>query len=197
MKKYALITAFFPLLCFAQQEVLGSFFTRLEQNTLQAQFYLTVSDESNQPMHFNGSITMRGDKFNFQMGDIEVSYDGTTLYHYDEGLDELTLSTPTLQEITESNPLLYAKAISEQCTAQYSAKTDENNYVIELIPNDAAMGVSIFTITLRKTDLMPLSAVMKENIHSYTTLELKQPMYISDIPTFTLEKEDADINDLR
>lgn len=197
MRKLVIFLAFIPTICFAQQEVLNSFFSRLESSTLKAQFTITVSDGSSQPMHFNGQITMHGDKFNLQMGDLEVSYDGTTLYHYDEGLDELTLSTPTLQEITESNPLIYAKAVAELCSVRYPAKKSDNNYLIELIPNDASVEASSFTICLTKDELLPVSVVIKENINSYTSLELRQAEYTTDSPSFVLKKDGAEINDLR
>ena len=42
---------------------LGTFLANLEQQTLQSDFTITVSEEVAQPMNYPGTITMRGNRF--------------------------------------------------------------------------------------------------------------------------------------
>ena len=95
--------------------VLSSFLTNLETKTLQSDFTVTVAEEVNAPMNYPGTITMSGNCFRLSMFSVDAAYDGKTMYMYSGDTDELTLSNPTDQELVETNPLLYAKALVPVC----------------------------------------------------------------------------------
>ena len=179
--------------------VLTSFLTNLETKTLQSDFVVTVAEEVSAPMNYPGALTMHGQCFKLSMFNIEAAYDGKTMYMYSPETDELTLSTPTEQELVEANPLLYAKALIPVCNVTERTITDNPSpvTVITLTPKDQSIGINRFVLRVRTADLMPLQAEIKEGKKT-STLKMKEPKFIQDKQDFTLKAEkDTYINDLR
>ena len=206
---------------------LDTFLQTLADHTLHSDFVITISEGASQPMNYPGTITMRGDRFMLEMFDMEAAYDGKTLYVYSATTDELTLSTPTEQELMEANPFLYAQALSKVCTIT-EQPTAQQALTITLTPKDQSAGIQRFTLTLSRrcglqaapqcaTDgdasvspavnksgqtltaqslWLPQQITIKEG-KQLTTLRLTNPTYTADIPSFTITKPDAFLNDLR
>ena len=183
------------LLTTATATTLDTFLQTLADNTLHADFVITISEGASQPMNYPGTITMRGDRFMLEMFDMEAAYDGKTLYVYSATTDELTLSTPTEQELMEANPFLYAQALSKVCTITEQTAAPQA-LTITLTPNDQSAGIQRFTLRIEKETMLPSSIEIKEG-KQLTTLRLTNPTYTADIPSFILTKPDAFLNDLR
>lgn len=178
---------------------LDTFLANLEQQTLQSDFTITVSEEVAQPMNYPGTITMRGNRFLLSMFDTEAAYDGNTLYIYSATTDELTLSNPTEAELLEANPFLYAKALVKVCTVCERPAKDPTQTIITLTPNNQSVGIQRFTLRVKRIEegvYIPLSVEIKEG-KQLTTLTLKQPQYITTTPSFRLDYPNAYRNDLR
>ncbi|MBR5676794.1 MAG: outer membrane lipoprotein carrier protein LolA [Paludibacteraceae bacterium] len=175
--------------------ILSSFLTNLENKTLQSDFTVTVSEEVNAPMNYPGAIVMSGDKFRLDMFNLEAAYDGKTMYMYSAETDELTLSNPTEQELVETNPLLYAKALVPVCNV--TERTSNEQTIITLTPKDQSIGINRFTLRVRTADLMPLSVEIKEGKKT-STLKMKNPKFITSKQDFVLTPEkDTYVNDMR
>jgi outer membrane lipoprotein-sorting protein len=138
------------------------------------------------------------------MYNVRAAYDGSTLYMYNPEVDELTLSNPTEQELVESNPLLYAKALVPVCNATERTIQDGKQTLITLTPKDQSIGINRFVLKVRNADLMPLSVEVKEGKKT-SSLLFKEPKYIElkdeslkMKEQFTLSPEkDTYINDMR
>ena len=91
--------------------VLQSLLAALEQKTLVSDFSICIAEQNAQPMTYTGDLTMHGKQFALSMFDMEAAYDGNTLYMYSEDTEELTLSTPSQEELLQTNPFLYAQAL--------------------------------------------------------------------------------------
>ncbi len=196
IRKILYILLLLPAALHAQNDVLNQFFQTLTTKTLQADFRITVAAQADQPITYNGDIIMQGEKFLLTMGDMEIAYDGATLYTYSESIEELTLSTPTHEELLQANPLFFAQALADNCTIRQQEAG--GNYILTLVPNNATeAGVQQFTLQVRQSDLLPIKAVMKESAQSSTTLQLLNASYTTATPSFVLQKEGAYINDIR
>ena len=169
----------------------------LEQKTVQSDFTLSVSEEVNSPINYSGSITMCGDRFRLQIFDLRAAYDGHTLYMYAEETDELTLSTPTPEELLEANPFLYARKFATESNVTERTAEDGRTTLVTLTPKDASGGVTRVTIRVRTSDGLPLQIEMKEG-KRVSTLRLTNPTYITTPVDFTLHPgETTFVNDLR
>ena len=175
--------------------ILQSLFSTLEQKTLQSDFSITITQEQTQPMTYAGTLAMRDQKFALEFFGIEAAYDGQTLYMYNEDAEELTLSTPTQEELIQTNPFLYAKALLPLC--EYAEKAVGDKTQITLTPRDQSLGIHKFVLRLVTATLLPLSAEIHEADSKLTTLKLNHPEYKNECPKFSIEKPEAFINDLR
>ena len=178
--------------------VLSSFLANLETKTLQSDFTVTVAEEVNAPMNYPGTITMHGDCFRLMMFGIDAAYDGKTMYMYSGETDELTLTNPTQQELTETNPFLYAKALVNVCNITERATSDGKQTIVTLTPKDQSIGINRFVLRVRNDDLMPLQVEIKEG-KKLSTLKLKDPKYVGPQKNYTIEAPDFDtyVNDMR
>lgn len=177
--------------------VLTSFLLSLEQNVLSSECVLSISSEESQPFSYPGSVVLEGDKFLLSMLDIEAAYDGSTLYVYSEDTEELTLSNPTAEELMQTNPLRFAKALAE--VSRVEEKTLANGTkVVTLYPNDLSAGIVRVTLTVDKEGKMPVSIEIKE-ADKTSRLTFIEPS-LSAAPssnTYQLDKPNAFLNDLR
>lgn len=175
--------------------ILQSLFSTLEQKTLQSDFSITITQEQTQPMTYAGTLAMRDQKFALEFIGIEAAYDGQTLYMYSEDTEELTLSTPTEEELIQTNPFLYARALLPLC--EYAEKAVGDKTQITLTPRDQSLGINKFVLRLVTTTLLPVAAEIHESDGKVTTLRLNNPEYKNECPKFSIEKTEAFINDLR
>ena len=175
--------------------IFQSLFSTLEQKTLQSDFSITITQEQTQPMTYAGTLAMRDQKFALEFIGIEAAYDGQTLYMYSEDTEELTLSTPTEEELIQTNPFLYARALLPLC--EYAEKAVGDKTQITLTPRDQSLGINKFVLRLVTTTLLPVSAEIHESDGKVTTLRLNNPEYKNECPKFSIEKPEAFINDLR
>ena len=177
--------------------VLSSFLTNLEQKTLQTDFNVTVSANAANPLNYPGTITVSGEQFLLSMFGLEAAYDGKTMYMYSGETDELTLTNPTQQELTEANPFLFAKALVNACNIVEKKSGDGATTIVTLTPKDKSAGIDRFVLKLRNADLLPLSVELKEG-KKMTTLKLTNPRYVTIHPEFIIKPgKDTYINDMR
>ena len=124
---------------------LSSFLTGLETKTLKTDFTLTISENVSQPLNITGTITVHGEQFLLSALDYDAAYDGKTFYLWQPDTEELTLSTPTKEELLEINPFLFAKALD--------AAGKKVNFVIDdkQLPARAQMsdGKTNYSLTFR------------------------------------------------
>lgn len=190
-----LLLFLFPLPTHAS--TLTDFLSTLQAKTLQSDFTLSVTDEQSQPMTYAGTLTMQADHFILSMWSIEAAYDGQTLYMYSDDTEELTLSTPTEEELLQTNPFLYAQALVPVCKVEEKALTGKGQTLITLTPHDTSAGITRFTLKVNTTTLLPLSVEIRETTGKTTSLRLTNPTYLTTTPSFTITKPDAFLNDLR
>lgn len=175
--------------------ILQSLFAMLEEKTLVSDFSVSITDQQSQPMTYSGDLAMHGKQFKLSMFAMDAAYDGNTLYMYSEDMEELTLSIPTEEELTQTNPFLYAKALLPVC--EYAEKVVGDKTQITLTPNDQSAGVNKFVLRVVTTSLLPSVVEIHENGGKITTLRLNNAHYTEEPQSFVIKKEDAFVNDLR
>ena len=188
--------------------VLSSFMADMEKNTLKSDFVVTISETATQPLSYTGSFVMRGERFELQMMQMEIAYDGKTLYMYSAETDEIQLTEPTQEELLQANPLVFAKAVVKDCEVLERDKSNGDKLIV-LVPRDKTKTYGIGRIELvlmengkwkmennQSTKYLPVSVEMKEGKRT-TLLKLKNAEYISTTPTFKLNKPGAYVYDLR
>lgn len=176
--------------------VLSSLFTTLEQQILQSDFTVTITSKDSQPMTYAGKFTVQGEKFLLHAFGIDAAYDGETMFLYQEETDELTISNPTQEELMQTNPLAFAKALVESSKVTEKEAADGKTVLVTLVPQDKTTDIERFNMRVRLRDNMPIMIEIKENQRT-STMKLVHPQYVQTAPQYTIEKEGAYVNDLR
>ena len=190
--------------------VLQSLLAALEQKTLVSDFTMTYTQspiansqspiaDSQSPITYTGNLAMHGKQFSLSMFNMEAAYDGNTLYMYSDELEELSLSTPTEEELVQTNPFLYAQALLPVC--QYAEKVVGDKTQITLTPTSPIANtqspIAKFVLRVTTATLLPTMVEIHETEGQLTTLRLNNARYTTETPSFVIEKEGAFINDLR
>lgn len=168
----------------------------LQSHRLQSDFTLTMAADQSQAMTYQGSFVMEGALFHVTLLDIEAAYDGQTLYMYSEDTKELTLSTPTEEELIQTNPLLYVQALLPESSV--SESNTKEGTLITLVPKDVSAGITRFTLSVNHQNI-PQRLEIKEK-DKQTTMRLTNPRWVEgdkDGKMFVIHKEEVFINDLR
>lgn len=182
-------------LLFITLTILQSLLATLEQKTLVSDFAISIADQQVQPTTYTGDLAIHGKHFAINMFAIEAAFDGNTLYMYSDDTEELTLSTPTEEELLQTNPFLYAQALLPVC--QYTEKAVGDKTQVSLTPYEHAAGISKFVLRVTTTTLLPTSIEIHEENGKLTSLRFNNARYTDETPSFIIEKENAYINDLR
>ncbi|MBQ7648710.1 MAG: hypothetical protein IJS92_06510 [Paludibacteraceae bacterium] len=177
--------------------VLQSLFALLGQKTMTTDFTITVQEYATQPITYTGSLTMHGEQFMLEAFGTLASYDGTTLYMYNEDANELTLSTPTRDELYQANPLLFAQAMAEAC--EVTEKTEHNQTTITFIPKER-VAIDLITMKVKhvtKSDeYQPTMITLKEGQRT-TKVLFRNLKYSDELRDYVLQPQGAYINDVR
>lgn len=177
--------------------VLQSLFALLGQKTMSTDFTITVQEYASQPISYTGSLTMHGEQFMLEAFGTLASFDGTTLYMYNEDANELTLSSPTRDELYQANPLLYAQAMADAC--EVTEKTSQNITTITFEPKER---VAIDKITMKvkyvakNNEYLPTTITLKEGKKT-TTVLFRNLKYSDELQEYVLKPAGAYINDVR
>ena len=182
-------------LLFITLTILQSLLATLEQKTLVSDFAISIADQQVQPTTYTGDLAIHGKHFAINMFAIEAAFDGNTLYMYSDDTEELTLSTPTEEELLQTNPFLYAQALLPVC--QYTEKAVGDKTQVTLTPYEHAAGIRKFVLRVTTTTLLPTSIEIHEENGKLTSLRFNNARYTDETPSFIIEKENAYINDLR
>ena len=106
-----------------------------------------------------GSLKTSGERFYVALPDVEVWYNGKLMYTYNKRIGETSLTVPTLEEISEINPLYYVRNWKDNFSARFSDEKKQGRYVIDLVPKAKGSDLKKVTVTLKASDFMPESFV--------------------------------------
>lgn len=94
-----------------------------------------------------GTINLSGDKFIASIdGGITTWYDGTTQWVYNQDVDEITVSTPTPDELATINPFVIITSLQKSYASRH-LKAPAGKYIIELVPTTKGLDIKKAVIT--------------------------------------------------
>ena len=177
--------------------VLQSLFALLGQKTMTTDFTITVQEHASQPVTYTGTLTMHGEQFQLEAFGTQAAFDGTTMYMYNIDANELTLSSPTRDELYQANPLLFAQEMANAC--EITEKSSQNLTFITFEPKER---VAIDKITMKvkyipkQDEYIPTTIILKEGLQT-TTVLFSNLKYSDEVNDFILKPYGAFINDIR
>lgn len=124
--------------------------------SITAKYSLVTSDGSSS----GGSIVMSGEKFVMTSADMTVWFDGKTQWSLIPSNSEVNVSEPTAEELQQINPIFIINAFRKAYTASL-VKKDASQTLITLKAKDTKADISMATVTLNSSTLMPVTISIK------------------------------------
>lgn len=111
-----------------------------------------------------GMIVGSGDKFHITTPVSQSWFNGKNMWTYNSRSKETILTTPTLQEIMETNPLRLLRTNSNDYKAIFAKTQIKGKHVIVLVPRKKGTGIKRVDIVLSAAGCLPESIkVIPEN----------------------------------
>ena len=107
----------------------------------------------------NATLVMSGTKFFVKAPQTEIWYDGSTLWSYSRSTNEITLSEPSQEELSEINPL----SVMEYFTSTYTASMlapSAGKKNIKLTADKSSRGIASAEVSLNATTLAPSAVTL-------------------------------------
>lgn len=151
-----------------------------------------------------GKLTMSGAMFTVVLPEAVVWFDGKSMWSYSKATGEVNLTEPTLEELSEINPLAFVLAAKNKFNKRLLKSASANEEVVELRPRKGiVMDVSKVVVTFDKTTSLPSKiTVYPRNNCGIVTLKFRNTKTGGKLPVsvFRFNKKDypdAELIDLR
>lgn len=102
----------------------------------------------------NGSLTMSGRRFTISAGNINLWYDGKTLWAYSRRAAEVNISEPTADELAEVAPLAIIGAFRKAYAAK-ELNAPKGQKKVQLTARDRHANIRAITVTLNASTMLP------------------------------------------
>lgn len=149
-----------------------------QSNGVEAVFAMhNRSDVQQVSESFEGTITMKGDKFVLKTPDMVTWFDGKTQWVYMERNDEVNVSTPSGEELQLTNPVLllrlYKKGFTPSLKGESTTTTGKSAYDIELLPKKKGDVLKI-NLQIEKLSGLPASISIESKNGMTSTIRISQ-----------------------
>ncbi len=146
----------------------------------------------------NGSIAIKGNKFNARTPQAIVWFDGKTQWSYMKKTNEVNVSKPTQAQQMSMNPYTFINIY--KTGYNMSMKTTGNNYEVHLVAHNPKRSIPEMYITISKGSYIPSQVKMRQG-NNWSTITISN-FQAKSIPngTFVFNRKDfpsAEIVDLR
>lgn len=192
----------------AAEKILDDYQKKIQSfPAIKSEFQFTIIDlKENSESTYNGEFSMKDDKYVLKMGNMEIYYDGTTLWSYLPEEEEVNISNPEPSEDQDflENPALFFKLYKKDLLNRLVEEKDVEGItynIIDLYPKDLDKGFSRIRLFINKEDLELYSIRYfgKDGIHymlllsGYDTSELADAWFQFNIK----EHQGVEVIDLR
>lgn len=104
---------------------------------------------------FNADLTMAREKFAYQAGTLRVFYDGSTQWTVDTDAKEVSVTTPTAEEIAETNPLSFINSYKKNYTSTLVSSAN-GTYTVKMTANKKSSYIRSAQIVVNSSTWMPV-----------------------------------------
>ncbi|MCM1093297.1 MAG: outer-membrane lipoprotein carrier protein LolA [Lachnospiraceae bacterium] len=149
-----------------------------------------------------GTITIQGDKFRISSKEYSTWYDGKTQWSYSSAANEVNITEPTPEELTEINPFVIISSLRKSYNSA-KVKSPAGFSKIMLIPKSTSHAdIKKAEITFNDKTSMPTQVTLEMSAGSRVNIVIKSIVKGNILPasTFIFNKKElpgAEVIDLR
>lgn len=152
---------------------------RMSHQPVQAAFTVTGSGVSQ-----DGAITMSGNKFVVTTADLSTWYDGKTQWTHTPAVKEVSVTTPTDEELAEINPLIILSSISSRYTAEMG-QSAPGSYNILLSGRSNDSGIASAAVKVNASTWFPETITIHTSTGEQFTIDIKSIKNLKSITEST------------
>ena len=178
--------------------------TEAKTSAIKTNFKLIISDKKDpQSMVSSGVFTLKGNKFVLEMDAMKAWYDGKTQWAYLSQSNEVSITEPTVKELSETNPMAILSGFKSKCLIRFSTRVKSaQNYCIEMIPKTKNNEIVKIDVQINKNNgnLVSIKLTNKNGSASLLTLSnFQKGIHVTDnIFVFNAARfKGVSVNDLR
>lgn len=179
---------------------------KYKESVSKIDFTLTLEDTKTEKKEvIKGDVVMKGKKFRLMVPKVNTYYDGKSQYVYMLKNNEVSISTPTLQELQGINPALILTSYTKQSTVQFSLdnKPELPYNIIDVFPDfKAKKGYykAIVRVDKKTFNLISMKVLSQSGVHTLFQVIKFEPKLKYDDSFFVFDFKSNPkviINDLR
>ena len=119
-----------------------------------------------------GTLNSEGSKFKLATPGSTTWFDGTRMWTSNPGTKEITLVTPTAEEIRESNPFSYLDSYEKDFNVFFSKRKDSGHYLVLLNPKRENTGLKAVEVAVNKKTFLPDRFIVRDSRDNVTTINV-------------------------
>jgi len=184
------------------ENLISDILINAKTNAIKTDFRLTVSEKGNAQVT-KGTFILKGNKFVLEMNEMKAFFDGKTQWAYIPQNNEVSITEPSDQELSETNPMAILSGYKSKCNIRFSSRIKSaQNYCIEMIPKIKNQSVAKIDVQVNKTNKNLFSIKLTNKNGSTSLLNLsnfQKGVKVSDT-IFSFNKnryKGVVVNDLR
>jgi len=186
------------------EKAITDLLTEARTSAIRTNFKLTISDKKDpQSMESTGVFTIKGNKFVLEMDAMKAWFDGKTQWAYVPHTNEVSITEPTVKELSETNPMAILSGFKTKCLIRFSPNVKSaQNYCIEMIPKVRNNDILKIEVQINKTNgnLGSIKVVNKKGGSTLLTLSNFQKRITAPDNIFVFNPakyKGVTVNDLR
>lgn len=122
----------------------------------------------------NGNVTgtfkSDGKKFKLETPLGTTWYDGTSMWTANNRSKQITLVTPTADEISEVNPFAYLNSYKSKYKTGISKRKDDNRHLVLLNPKNSKDNIKAVEVAINKKTYLPERFIIRDKNDNVTTV---------------------------
>lgn len=186
------------------EKVLTDLLSEARTSAIKTNFKLVINDKkAPAPMVSTGTFTLKGSKYVLEMESMKAWFDGKTQWAYVPESNEVSITEPTVKELSETNPMSILSGFKSKCLIRFSTKIKSvQNHCIEMIPKTKNNEITKIEVQINKTtgNLFSIRLLNKNGGTSLLTLSnFQKGVHVAD-NLFVFNKTNykgVTMNDLR
>jgi len=186
------------------EKIISDVLTQAKTSAIRTNFKLTISDKKDpQSIVSSGIFTLKGNKFVLEMDAMKAWFDGKTQWAYVSQNNEVSITEPTVKELSETNPMAILSGYKSKSLIRFSGRVKSaQNYCIEMIPKTKNNDITKIDVQINKNNgnLQSIKVMNRNGSSTLLTLSnFKKGVNVPDnIFVFNASKnKGVTVNDLR
>jgi len=186
------------------EKIISDVLTQAKTSAISTNFKLTISDKKDpQSIVSSGIFTLKGNKFVLEMDAMKAWFDGKTQWAYVSQNNEVSITEPTVKELSETNPMAILSGYKSKSLIRFSGRVKSaQNYCIEMIPKTKNNDITKIDVQINKNNgnLQSIKVMNRNGSSTLLTLSnFKKGVNVPDnIFVFNASKnKGVTVNDLR